>query len=143
MKAYGIVGISLIMLLAGCATKSTSDTKVVVLETSDVARAYDVIGPVSVSEQIAESAADTAKGLAGYATKDERIAGQIPSDTKAALDAKTVQYKEMIFEKLGTKAKASDASAVIGAEYKYVPAYVNLSSKATVSAQGTMIKYKN
>ncbi len=143
MRFSSAVGMLLVVLLAGCATKNISDPKVVVLETTDVARAYDVIGPVSVSEQIAESAADTAKGLAGYATKDERIGGQIPSDTKAALDAKTVQYKEMIFEKLGTKAKASDASAVIGAEYKYVPAYVNLSSKATVSAQGTMIKYKD
>lgn len=48
----------------------------------------------------------------------------------------------MIFEKLGKKAESSDADAVIGAEYRYVPAYVNLFSKATVSAQGTMIKYK-
>lgn len=143
MKFNRTVGVLLMVLLAGCATKTASDPKVVVLETKDVARAYDVIGPVSVSEQIAESAADTAKGLAGYVSKNGQISGQIPSDTKAALDAKTIQYKEMIFEKLGTKAKSSNANAVIGAEYKYVPAYVNLSSKATVSAQGTMIKYKD
>lgn len=143
MKFSSAVGVLLVVFFAGCATKSISDPKVVVLETTEVGRAYEVIGPVSVSEQIAESAAETAKGLAGYASKDGRISGQIPSDTKAALDAKTMQYKEMIFEKMGTKAKSFNANAVIGAEYHYVPAYVNLSPKATVSAQGTMIQYKD
>lgn len=143
MKIESMVGVLFVFLMAGCATKDISDPKVVVLETSDVMRAYDVMGSVSVSEQIAESAADTFKGLAGYATKDERVSSQIPSDTKAALDAKTVQYKEMIFEKLGAKAQSSGANAVIGAQYHYVPAYVNLSPKATVSAEGTMIKYKD
>jgi uncharacterized protein YbjQ (UPF0145 family) len=130
------------MFLAGCATQTGSSSKIVVMETKDVSRAYEVVGPVSVSEQISESVGDTVQGLAGYISKDGRISGQIPSDTKAALDAKTGQYKEMLFEKLGAKAKSSGAEAVIGAEYHYVPAYVTLSSKATVSAQGTMIKYK-
>ena len=142
MKIDGVIGVLLVVLMAGCATKDASGSKIVVLETSDVTRAHDVMGPVSVSEQVAESAADTLKGLAGYATRDERVSSQIPSDTKAALNAKAVQYKEMIFEKLGTKAQSAGADAVIGARYHYVPAYVNLSQKATVSAEGTMIKYK-
>lgn len=141
MKIHSVIGLLLAVLFAGCASTSASK-KVPVMETMSVTRTYDVIGPVSVSEQVAESLGDTVQGLAGYASKDTRISSQIPTDTKAALDAKTIEYKGMIFDKLGTEAKSSDADAVIGAEYKYVPAYVNLSSKATVSAKGTMIKYK-
>jgi len=136
-----MTGILFLMFLAGCATAPEAK-KVVVLETTDVTKAYETLGPVSVSEQVAESMGDTVKGLAGYISKDGRIAGQLPADTQAALDAKTQEYKAMMFEKLGTKAQSSDADAVIGAEYHYAPAYVTLSSKATVSAKGTMIKYK-
>ncbi|OQA57310.1 MAG: hypothetical protein BWY42_00646 [Candidatus Omnitrophica bacterium ADurb.Bin277] len=142
MKFYVAAGVAVMVLWAGCATKA-EPRKVVVLETRDITKAHEVLGPVSVSEQIAESMEDTVKGLAGYVSRDERVSGVIPADTQAALDAKTQQYKEMIFEKLGAKARSSDADAVIGAEYHYAPAYVTLSSKATVSAKGTMIKYKN
>ena len=50
--------------------------------------------------------------------------------------------KEMIFEKLGAKAKEYGANAVIGADYIYVPAYASFSTKATVSAKGTMVIWK-
>jgi hypothetical protein len=133
-------GMFLVMLGAGCMT--TAAPKVVVWETKDIPRAYEVVGPVSVSEQIFESTEDTVQGLAGYISKDGRISEQIPPDIKASLDAKREKYKEMIFEKLGAKARSYDANAVISAEYHYVPAYVNFSSKATVSAQGMMVKYK-
>jgi uncharacterized protein YbjQ (UPF0145 family) len=142
MKYYSAAGMILMMLLAGCATTKASNSKVVVWETKDISRAYEVVGPVSVSEQISESMEDTVQGLAGFISKDGRISGQIPPETKAALDTKREKYKEMIFEKLGTKAKSYDADAIIGAEYSYAPAYVTLSAKATVSAQGTMVKYK-
>ena len=130
----------IVVLLAGCATTPVS--KVVVWETKDIPRAYEVVGPVSVSQQISENTEDTIQGLAGYISKDGRISDQIPPDMKAALDAKREKYKEMIFEKLGAKAQSYDADAVMGAEYRYVPGFLAFSSKATVSAQGTMIKYK-
>ena len=140
MKYYNSAGMLLMVLLAGCTT--TTPSKVVVWETKDIPRAYEVVGPISVSEQISESAEDTVQGLAGYISKDGRISEQIPPDMKAVLDFKREKYKEMIFEKLGAKAKSYNADAIIGAEYRYVPAYVTLSSKATVSAQGMMVKYK-
>jgi uncharacterized protein YbjQ (UPF0145 family) len=141
MKYYSAIGMLLMVLLAGCMT-TTASKKAVIWETKDIPRAYEVVGPVSVSEQISESMEDTVQGLAGFISKDGRISGQIPPEMKAALDAKRGKYKDMIFEKLGTKAKSYDADAVIGAEYSYAPAYVTLSAKATVSAQGTMVKYK-
>jgi uncharacterized protein YbjQ (UPF0145 family) len=142
MKYFRVGGMLLMVLWAGCATTKAPDSKVVVWETKDISKAHEVIGPVSVSEQISESMEDTVQGLAGFITKDGRISGQIPAETKAALDTKREKYKEMIFEKLGAKAKASGADAVIGAEYSYAPAYITLSAKATVSAQGTMVNYK-
>ena len=140
MKYYVVLGLFLMMLLEGC---STTTSKVVIWETKDIPRAYEVVGPISVSEQISESTGDTIQGLAGYISGDGRVSGQIPSDMKAALDAKREKYKDMIFEKLGTKAETYDADAVIGSEYHYVPAYLTFSDKATVSAQGTMVKYKS
>ena len=140
MRYYGVAGMLFVGLLAGCMTTPVS--KVVVWETKDIPRAYAVVGPVSVSRQISENTEDTVQGLAGYISKDGRISSQIPPDMKAALDAKREKYKEMIFEKLGAKARSYAADAVINAEYRYIPAYVTLSSKATVSAQGMMVKYK-
>lgn len=140
MKNNILIGM-ILMLFGGCATAGTS--KVAILETKDIQRAHEVIGPVSVSEQISESTGDMIQGLAGYVSKDGRISGQIPADMKAALDAKSQKYKDMIFEKLGASAQSYHADAVIGSEYHYVPAYVNFSPKATISAQGTMVKYKN
>ena len=117
-------------------------SKVAVWETKDIPRADDGVGAIFVTEQISESTSDTIQGLAGYISKDGQVLSQIPPEMKAALDAKREKYKEMIFEKLGAKARSYDADAVIDAEYSYVPAYVTFSSKATVSAQGMMIKYK-
>jgi uncharacterized protein YbjQ (UPF0145 family) len=121
---------------------TTASKKAVILETKDIPRAYEVVGPISVSEQISERMEDTVQGLGGFISEDGRVSGQIPPEMKTALDAKRGKYKDMIFEKLGTKARSYDADAVIGAEYSYVPAYVTFSTKGTVSAQGTMVKYK-
>ncbi len=139
MKYYSVSGMFLMMLLGGCAT---SASKAVIWEAKDIPRAYEVIGPISVSEQISESMGDTIQGLAGYISRDGRVSGQIPSDMKAALDAKKEKYKDMIYAKLSASAQPYHADAVIGSEYHYVPAYVTFSDKATVSAQGTMVKYK-
>ena len=130
-----------LLLMAGCATSSKS-AKLVVWETKDVQRSHDVLGPVSVNEQIAESNEDMIQGLAGFISKDGRVSDQVPAEMKAALEIKREKYKEMIYEKLAKKAKEYDADAVIGAEYVYIPPYASFSSKATVSAKGTMIKYK-
>ncbi len=138
MKTYIVSGMFLMMLVGGCTTTS----KAVIWETKDIPRAYEVVGPISVSEQISESTGDTIQGLAGYLSRDGRVSGQIPSDMKVALDAKREKYKDMIFEKLSASAKSYDADAIIGTEYHYVPAYITLSAKATVSAQGMMVKYK-
>lgn len=140
MKYYFVSGMFLMMLLEGC---STTTSKVVIWETKDILRAYEVVGPISVSEQISESTADTVQGLAGFISRDGRVSGQIPEDMKIALDARRGKYKDMIFEKLSARAESYHADAVIGSEYHYVPAYVSLSDKATVSAQGMMVKYKN
>ncbi len=139
MKNYIASGI-LLMLLAGCATAAS---KAIIWETKDIPRKYEVLGPISVSEQISESAGDTIQGLAGYISKDGRVSGQIPPDMKAALDAKGEKYKTIIYEKLTTSAESYHADAVIGSEYHYVPAFISLSAKATVSAQGVMVKYKD
>lgn len=129
------------VLISACAT--TPSTKIVVWETTNVTRAHEVIGPVSVNEQIAENTDDMVQGLAGFISKDGRVSDQVPPEMKVALEIKKEKYKEMIFEKLGAKARKDyGADAVIGAEYVYIPAFVSFSTKATVSAKGTMIKYK-
>ncbi len=139
MKYFIVSGMFLMMVFGGCATTSP---KAVIWETKDIPRAYEVIGPVSITEQVSESTADTIQGLAGFISKDGRVSGQIPAEMKDILDARREKYKEIIFEKLGTKAKSYNADAVIGTEYHYLPAYATFSAKATVSAQGTMVKYK-
>ena len=130
-----------LLLITGCAT-SAKPSKIVVWEVTDVQKPHEVIGPVSVSEQITESTEDMIQGIAGFVSKDGRVSGQMPSDMKAALDVKREKYKEMIFEKLGKKAQEYGADAVIGAEYNYIPPFATFSSKATVTAKGNMIKYK-
>ncbi len=140
MKLNLITGVMFLILITGCAT--TKPAKLVVWEAKTITRSHDVIGPVSVSEQLTESNADAIQGLASFITRDGRVSDQIPADMKTALEVKREKYKEMIFEKLGTKAKEYDADAVIGAEYVYVPPYASFSTKATVTAKGTMVKYR-
>lgn len=126
-------------LIAGCAASK----KLVVWEIKDIPRPYQVLGPVSVTEEVAESKADMIQGIAGYISRDGRVSDQVPAEVKQALENKKGKYKDMIFEKLGDKAKEYGADAVIEGEYTYVPAYVSLSTKAAVSAKGTMVKYKD
>ena len=140
MKRSIFTNILFIILLAGCVT--TTGPKIVVWETKDIPRAYQVIGPISVTEQISESTEDAIQGLAGFISRDGRVSAQIPPDMKAVLEAKREKYKDMIFDKLGEKAKSYNADAIIGAEYVYVPPYATFSTKATVSAKGMMVKYK-
>lgn len=130
----------LIAFLSACA--SSGGAKMVVWETTEIPRAYEVVGPVSVTLEVAESPQDTIQGLAGFISKDGRISGQIPAEIKTALELRKEKYKEMIFEKLTAKAKEYGAEAVMGAEYTYIPSYITLSNKAVVSAKGMMIRYK-
>ena len=139
MRRQGLILLFLI-LTVGCST--TQPTKVMVWETADIPHAYDVIGPVSVNEEVTEKTEDIIQGLAGFIAKDGRISGQVPPETKAALELKREKYKDMIFDKLASKAKEYGADAVIKTEYLYVPPYATFSTKATVSAKGTMVKYK-
>ncbi|MBI4971001.1 MAG: hypothetical protein HZC17_04080 [Candidatus Omnitrophica bacterium] len=139
-KIFSLVAV--VVFLMGCATTQPSGYKIVVWETSDVHRPYEVLGPVSVTVDVTEKTEDTVQGLAGFISKDGRVSDQMPPDMRKALELKSQKYKEMIFEKLGAKAKEYGASAVIGADYLYVPAYASFSTKATVSAKGTMIIYK-
>jgi hypothetical protein len=136
----GLMLVVSLLLISACAT--TAPKKIVVWETKDVTRAHEVIGPVSVNEQVAEGTDGMIQGLAGFISKDGRISDQIPPEMKMALELKKEQHKEMIFDKLAKKAQTYDADAVIGAEYMYIPPYISLSTKATVTAKGTMIKYK-
>ncbi|HXV27902.1 MAG TPA: hypothetical protein VD913_02960 [bacterium] len=129
-----------LIFMTGCAT--TKPSKIVVWETKDIPRSHEVIGPVSVSEQIKESNEDAIQGLASFITRDGRVSDQMPADMKTALEIKRERYKEMIYDKLAAKARDYDADAVIGAEYVYVPPYASFSTKATVTAKGTMIKYR-
>jgi len=131
-----------LFLLAGCATTQTKPYKVVVWETTNIPRAYEVIGPISVTEDMQEKTEDTIQGIASFISKDGRVSAEMPADMRKALEVKGQKYKEMIFDKLGAKAREYGASAVIGAEYLYVPAYASFSTKATVSAKGTMVVYK-
>ena len=135
-RSYFIFILALTVL--GCATHPK---KLVVWEIKDIPRSYQVLGPVSVSEEMSEKSEDAVGGLAAYISKDGRISDQVPQDIKNALEAKKNKYKEMIFEKLGNKAKEYGADAIIEAEYTYVPPYLTFSSKASVSAKGTMVKY--
>ena len=138
MKKFFLVG--LCFILGACASAPTK--KVVVWETENIPRAYDVLGPVSATEQIPEKTEDAIQGLAGFISKDGRISGEVPPDIQKALDIKRDMYKDMIYEKLGKKAQEYEADAIIATEYFYLPPYASFSTKATVSAKGTMIKYK-
>ncbi len=129
----------ILIFAAGCAS---TKPKIVVWEDAVPQRAYEVLGPVSVTEDMTEKTEDTIQGLAGFISKDGRISDSMPADMKKALEVKNLKYKEMIFDKLSNKAREYGADAVINAEYLYVPAYASFSTKATVSAKGTMIKYK-
>ena len=130
------------LIFSGCATTQQKPYKVVVWETANIPRAHEVIGPVSVTEDMTEKTEDTIQGLAGFISKDGRVSDQMPPDMRKALEMKSLKYKEMIFDKLANKAREYGADAVIGAEYLYVPAYLSFSTKATVSAKGTMVVYK-
>ncbi len=141
MKMNFAVVMACLMLMSGCASTS-NNYKIVVWETKDIPRAYEVIGPISATEDIAENPEDTIQGLASFISKDGRISDQMPEDMRKALAAKQMKYKEMIFEKMADKAREYGADAVIGAEYIYVPAFASFSTKATVSAKGTMVVYK-
>ncbi len=140
-KTSGLVIVLGVLLTVGCASTGGS-AKPVIWETATISRANEVVGPVSVREEVTESTAEMLGGLADYISRDGRVSDVIPADTKAALEAKTLKYKEMIFEKLSQKAKEYGADAVIGATYHYVPAYIALSKKSVVTAEGTMVKYK-
>ena len=131
-----------ILLFAGCASTGGNVKKVVIWETANLPRTYDVIGPVSVVEQVSEKTEDMIQGIAGMISKDGRVSDQVPPEIKAALEAKKELYKERIFDKLAEKAKPYDADAVISAEYNYVPAFASFSSKAMLTAKGTMVRYK-
>ena len=130
-------------VLSGCATIAPPPPRAVVLETWNVSRPYEVIGPVSATEQISEDTGDTLQGIAGFLTQDGNLSGQVPPGMKAAWDAKNEKYKEMMFDMLGLKAKTYGADAVLGARYAYVPPYATFSTKASVSAKGTMVRYTN
>ena len=131
-----------LFLISGCATTPKDTQKVVIWETSDLPRAYQVLGPVSITEDVEESTGEAIQGLAAYMSKDGSMSDQLPEDMKNALKTKKMKYKEMIFEKMGEKARAYGADAVIDAEYIYVPPFVTLTRKATVSAKGTMVEYE-
>lgn len=133
--------IGLVLMFAGCAT-TPKPNKIVVWETTNIPRAYEVIGPTSVTVDVAENPEDTVQGIASFISKDGRISDQMPPDMKKMLEIKGQKYKEMIFDKLANKAREYGADAVIGAEYLYVPAYASFSTKATVSAKGMMVVWK-
>src|SRR5690348_1171828 len=118
---------ALLLFIAGCAWGRSA--KPTVWEAENIPKNYDVLGPVSVTEQKAEKTEDMIQGLAGFISKDGRISDQIPPDVKAALDAKKEVYKDEIFDKLADKAKTYGADAVIAASYVYVPPYASFSSK--------------
>ena len=127
------------LFLASCASTSA---KPIIWETDTIERAYNVLGPVSVSEEFTESNEDMIQGLAGFISKDGHVSGQVPPDMQKALDIKRLKYKERIFDKLALRAKEYKADAVINAEYNYIPPFVTFSKNAMVMAQGTMVKYK-
>ena len=133
--------LAFLVFISGCATTSKDESKIKIFEAKTINQPHEVIGPISVSEQISESNEDMIQGLAGFIAQDGRVSGQIPKETKIALEAKRAKYKEMIFDKLARKAKEEGADAVIATEYTYVPPYATLSTKATILANGQMIKY--
>lgn len=132
---------AILILTAGCATSKTEGLSIKVLETTNLAQPHEIIGPVSVSEQIAEEKEDMIQGLAGFISQDGRVSDQIPKDMQLALKAKREKYKDMLYKKLAKKAKDEGADSVIGAEYHYVPPYATFSPKATILASGTMVQF--
>ena len=130
-----------LIFLVGCATSKSDGYKIKVFESTNISQPHEIIGPISVNEQVAESNEDMIQGLAGYISQDGRVSDQIPQDTKLALKARREKYKEMIYKKLANKGHKEGADAIIGAEYHYVPPYASFSSKATILASGTLIKY--
>ncbi len=129
------------LLITGCATGSVK--KAVIWETDTIPRQYELLGPISLREEVSESTEDTIGGIADFMSKDGRVSDRIPADMKAALESKRLKYKEMVFDKLGTKARNEyDADAVIGVDYRYIPPFVSFSRKAVIIAEGDMVKYK-
>ena len=139
MNTFSGARLALMVFLAGCATTSS---KPVIWETKEIPGAYEVIGPVSVTEAVTESTEEMIQGLAGFITKDGRVSNQIPAEMRNILDVKREKYRDMIFDKLSEKAKTYDADAIISAEYFYLPPIASFSSKASVSAKGMMVRYK-
>ena len=140
MKNKILITFFSLLVFAGCAT-TPATSEIFVWETKDIGRTYEVIGPISVVEEIAESDG-MMQGLAAFITKDGRLSDKIPAEMKTAIELRKEKYKEMIFAKLSEKAKKYKANAIIEAEYTYIPALMTLSTKATVSAKGIMVKYK-
>ena len=138
MKNIIGLGLVLLFLLVGCAT---TPKKIVVWETESVARPYKVLGPVSVREEVAETNEEMISGIAGFISRDGRVSDQIPADLRDALEAKRLKYRDIIFEKLASKAQEYGADAVIKANYRYLPPYVSFSKKAVVTAEGEMVEY--
>ena len=138
MKKIYRLGIVSLILAVGCAT---TPKKIVVWETDSLTRPFKVLGPVSVREEVSETNEDMIGGIAGFISKDGRVSDQIPAEMKSALEAKSLKYKDMIFEKLALKAKEYGADAVIKAHYHYLPPYVSFSKKAVVTAEGEMVEY--
>lgn len=129
----------LMAVMIGCA--SGSNSKVLVMEDKSITRKHEIIGPVSISQELDETGADMLQGLAQYISRDGRVSSNIPPEMKASLDAKMAKYKESAFEALSKKAKEYDADAVIAAEYTYTPPFITFSRKAMITAKGTMVKY--
>lgn len=128
-----------LLLVVGCAT---TGRKPIVWETSDIPRSHEVLGPVSVREEIVETDEEMIQGFAQFVSQDGRLSDRLPPELEAVLKARREKYRDMIFERLATKAKTYDADAVIGTDYSYIPPYVSFSKKAIITANGTMVKYK-
>jgi|GEM_PF-1571548 len=142
-NAYGLLftGIFFGAFLIGCASTSSSTSKIVVWEEKEIARKHEVLGPVSITQELDASGTEMIQGLAQYLSRDGRVSSNMPPDMKAALDAKMAKYRESAFDALAKKAREYDADAVIAAEYTYTPPFVTFSKKAMINAKGTMIKY--
>jgi hypothetical protein len=134
MQVFLLMG----MTAAGCAVSP----RPLIWETGTVTRAHDVIGPVSVYEEVEESPGEMMQGIAQYLGKDGTISEHMPAEMKVVLEARKVRYKEQIFEKLAEKAQDSQADAVINTKYTYLPSGMSLSNKAIITAEGTMIQYR-
>ncbi len=132
-----IAAVFLAVFMTACASAS----KIVVWEDKDISRKHEILGPVSISQELDESSGDMIQGLAQYLSRDGRVSSNMPPEMKVALDNKLAKHKESAFEALAKKAKKYDADAVIAAEYTYTPPFVTFSRKAMITAKGTMIKY--